>query len=449
MSAQPKPVVELARVPPQNLEAEESVLGAMLISPNAIDAVSDEVEPADFYRASHGMIFKVACDLHGKGVPVDAITLGDEIEERGLLEEIGGKLKLHELAAIVPASSNARHYARIVREMAVLRGLIRVGGEISRLGWDRPGEADTLVDQAQQFAFDLSQQRNTQLFKDGEQIAHEGLARVMTLYESGSELTGVSSGLPDLDKITHGFQPGNLIIVAARPSMGKSALALKVVTNLALHMQVPVALFTLEMSSAEITERIFAGEGRIELERIRSGKLKPEEWPKLTKLAEQISSAPLFLDDFGSPSALSFRSKIRRLKAKRPDLGLVVVDYLQIATSGAETENRNQEVGQIAWQLKQLARDMQVPVLALSQLNRGVENRNDKRPQLSDLRDSGAIEEHADLVAFLYRDEYYHPDSEAQGIAELIIAKHRNGPTGTIKVAFSKRHASFSSLSRE
>lgn len=441
-----QPVELTAPIPPQNLDAEESVLGALLLSPAAIDACSEVVEAGDFYRETHGVIFRVCCELHTKGEPVDAITVTDALEEHHLLDQVGGRMRIHELAALVPATSNAAHYARIVREMAELRALIRTGGEISRLGWERPGETGQLIDQAQQLAFDLGQERATQQFKEGEQLAHEGLQRVISLYESGSTLTGTPSGLHDLDKLTHGFQPGNLIVVAARPSMGKSALALKVATHLALHEQLPVALFTLEMSSAEITERVFAAEGRIELERVRSGKLKPEEWPKLTQLADQLAKAPLYLDDFGSPSAISFRAKVRRLKARRPELALVIVDYLQIATSGSETENRNQEVGAIAWQLKQLARDMQVPVLALSQLNRGVETRHDKRPQLSDLRDSGAIEEHADLVGFLYRDDYYHADSEAKGVAELIVAKHRNGPTDTIKLAFSKRHASFNSL---
>jgi replicative DNA helicase len=437
---------QTAPVPPQNLEAEESVLGAMLLSPGAIGAVSEILDASDFYRESHGRIYRAAADLYGKGEPVDAITLVDELEERGDLEQVGGRVRIHELAALVPATANASHYARIVREMATLRGLISAGGEVARLGWERPGDTAMLVDRAEQVIFDLSQSRVTSEFSHIESLLKESFERITALYEAGADVTGVPSGFKDLDRLTAGFQPGNLIIIAARPSMGKSALGLCIAANLAVRHELPVALFTLEMSKTEVTQRLMCSEAKVESQRLRTGKLAVDDWPRLTAACDKLAKAPIYVDDSASITMMEIRSKARRLKSREPNLGLIVVDYLQLMTSGTNMENRVQEVSQISRNLKVLARDLDVPILAMSQLSRAVEQRHDKRPILSDLRESGSIEQDADLVAFIYRDEYYNDDSDQQGLAEVILAKHRNGPTDSIKLSFLKRYAKFADL---
>src|SRR5438874_10740168 len=444
------PVAQLAAAapiaPPQNLEAEESVLGAMMLSPGAIGAVSEVVDASDFYRESHAKIYRAAVGLYTKGEPVDAITLVDELEERSELEDVGGRVRLHELAALVPATANAAHYARIVREMATLRGLINAGQHISQLGWERPGETQELVDRAEQIVFELSQSRITTEFSHIEDLLKESFERITALYEAGADVTGVPSGFRDLDRLTSGFQPGNLIIVAARPSMGKSALGLCVAANLALRHGTPVALFTLEMSKAEVTQRLLCSEAKVESQRLRTGKLSQDDWPRLVAAGDKLMKAPIWVDDTGSINMMEIRSKARRLKSKEPDLGLIIVDYLQLMTSGTTAENRVQEVSQISRQLKVLARDLDTPILAMSQLSRAVEQRHDKRPILSDLRESGSIEQDADLVMFVYRDEYYNEDTDQQGLAEIILSKHRNGPTGTEKLSFLKRYAKFADL---
>ncbi len=439
-------LVEPARVPPQNVEAEEYVLGAMLLAPGAIGAVSEICRAEDFYRQSHGRIYRAALALYGRGEPVDAITLTDELDKLGELEEVGGRSRIHELAALVPASANAGHYARIVHEMATLRGLITCGQEIATLGYERPGEVVDLVDRAEQIVFAISQSRVSSEFSHIEQLLKESFERITALYEAGVEITGIASGFRDIDRITSGFQPGNLVIIAARPSMGKSALALCMAANMGVRLNIPVALFTLEMSKAEVTQRLMCSEAKVESQKLRSGKLSPEDWPRLTAACDKLARAPIYVDDTGSITMMEIRSKARRLKAREPNLGLVIVDYLQLMTSGASVENRVQEVSAISRNLKVLARDLEVPIVALSQLSRAVEQRSDKRPILSDLRESGAIEQDADIVGFIYRDEYYNDESDQQGLAEIIVAKHRNGPTDTIKLSFLKRYAKFADL---
>jgi len=439
-------LIEPARVPPQNVEAEEYVLGAMLLAPGAIGAVSEICRAEDFYRQSHGRIYGAALSLYGRGEPVDAITLTDELDKLGELEEVGGRSRIHELAALVPASANAGHYARIVHEMATLRGLITCGQEIANLGYDRPGEVVELVDRAEQIVFAISQSRVSSEFSHIEQLLKESFERITALYEAGIEITGVASGFRDIDRITSGFQPGNLVIIAARPSMGKSALALCMAANMGVRLNIPVALFTLEMSKAEVTQRLMCSEAKVESQKLRSGKLSPEDWPRLTAACDKLARAPIYVDDTGSITMMEIRSKARRLKAREPNLGLIIVDYLQLMTSGASVENRVQEVSAISRNLKVLARDLEVPIVALSQLSRAVEQRSDKRPILSDLRESGAIEQDADIVGFIYRDEYYNDESDQQGLAEIIVAKHRNGPTDTVKLSFLKRYAKFADL---
>jgi len=424
------------------------VLGAMMISPGAIGAVSEIVDASDFYRESHAKIYRAALGLYAKGEPVDAITLTDELEERAELEAVGGRVRLHELAALVPATANAAHYARIVHETATLRGLIRAGGEIARLGWERPGETGDLVDQAEQILYDLSQQRVTGEWSEIEELLKESFERITQLYESGVDLTGTPSGFRDLDRLTSGFQPGNLIIVAARPSMGKSALALCMAANMGVRHNIPVGLFTLEMSKAEVTQRLMCSEAKVESQRLRNGKLAPDDWPRLTAACDKLAKAPIYVDDTGLLNMMEIRSKARRLKARHPNLGLIIVDYLQLLTPSnrRDSDGRVQEVSEMSRSLKILARDLDVPIVALSQLSRAVEQRTDKRPILSDLRESGSIEQDADLVAFVYRDEYYNDESDQQGLAEVILAKHRNGPTDSIKLSFLKRYAKFSDL---
>jgi replicative DNA helicase len=439
-------VSSAAPVPPQNLEAEESVLGAMMLSPGAIGAVSEILDGGDFYRESHAKIYRAAVGLYARGEPVDAITLVDELEERGELEDVGGRLRVHELAALVPAAANAAHYARIVREVATLRGLIRTGQEIARLGWERPGEVQELVDRAEQILFDLSQDRVTTEFSHIESLLKDSFERITQLYEAGAEVTGVPSGFRELDRLTSGFQPGNLVIVAARPSMGKSALGLCMAANLSVREGIPVGIFTLEMSKSEVTQRLMCSEAKVESQRLRTGKLAIDDWPRLTAACDKLAKAPLYVDDTGSINLMEIRSKARRLKSREPTLGLLLIDYLQLMTSGVTVENRVQEVSQISRSLKVLARDLDVPIVAMSQLSRAVEQRHDKRPILSDLRESGSIEQDADLVMFIYRDEYYNEESEQQGMAEVALAKHRNGPTDTIKLSFLKRYAKFSDL---
>ncbi len=440
--------VDTAPVPPQNLEAEESVLGALMLgSPGPIAAVSEVVTAADFYRASHGRVYDAVLALYARGEPVDAITLIDELDRRSQLEEIGGRARIHELATVVPASANAVHYGRIVRETATLRGLINAGGDISRLGWERPGETSELVNRAEQIVFDLSQERITGDFVHIEALLKESFERISALGDAGTDITGTPSGYRDLDRNTSGFQDGNLIILAARPSMGKSALGLGMAANLAVRHQQPVALFTLEMSSTEVTQRFMCSEARVESQKLRTGRLSQDDWQRLVGVCDRLSKAPIFVDDTGSITMMEIRSKARRLKSKHPDLAMIIVDYLQLMTSGSTVENRVQEVSQISRSLKLLARDLDLPIVALSQLSRAVEQRHDKRPILSDLRESGSIEQDADLVIFLYRDEYYAgEESDQQGLAEVIVAKHRNGPTGTVKLSFLRRYAKFSDL---
>jgi replicative DNA helicase len=436
----------VAPLPPQNLDAEESVLGAMMLSESAIEAASTALDAGDFYRESHARIYRAALELYQQGQPVDAITVADKLDERGELAEIGGKERIHELAALVPATSNAGHYAKIVREMATLRGLTAVGEQIQRLGWERPGETPELVDRAEQMVFDLAQHRIRGSFEHVETLVRETFEQITKMYESGGEMTGTPTGFRDVDHMTSGLQPGNLVIIAGRPSMGKSAFALGIASNLALHHGTPVGVFTLEMSKLEVAQRFMCAEARVELQRLRSGRLSNEDWPRLVKACDSLTKAPIFVDDTRLTTMLEIRAKARRLKAREPKLGAIIVDYLQLMSTGTLVENRVQEIAQISRALKVIAGDLEIPVIALSQLNRGVESRTDKRPLLSDLRDSGAVEQDADLVMFLYRDEYYNENSEDQGLAEVILAKHRNGPVGTEKLAFLKRFAKFSDL---
>jgi replicative DNA helicase len=432
-------------VPPQNIEAEESVLGAILMAETAIVAVQDIVRPDDFYRDTHGLIFDAAMHMYAKSTPVDALTMVDELDKRGHLEQVGGSARIHELAVMQPTSANAAHYARLVREASQLRGLIRAGESIARLGWDRPGEMENLLDRAEQQVFALTQDGLSADLATLQPVLLEVFDRMATLATSGNDVTGLATGFRSLDRLTLGLQPGNLVILAARPSMGKSALSVCISANVSIKQDLPVAMFSLEMSKAEVVERLLSIEANVGLSRVRTGaRGGKDEWSHLVPAGDRLEKAPFYLDD-SSLSMVELRSRARRLKTQVPELALIVVDYLGLLVRGKH-EHKTAETGAVCRELKQLAKDLKVPVLTLCQLNRNVEMRADKRPVLSDLRDSGEIEQHADLVAFLYRDEVYNPDTEHAGVAEVIVAKHRNGPTDTVRLTWLKDRAKFSEL---
>jgi replicative DNA helicase len=419
----------------------------MMLSPAAIAAVIEILAPGDFYWDKHRIIYTAALDLYSRGEAVDSLTVVDELEKRGQLERVDGKSYVASLFHAVPATANAAHYARIVTEMAVLRALIEAGREIAALGWDRPGETADLVARAQQIVFDVEGSRSRGELTPFKTTLTETFERVRHLYETREEFTGLRSGFVDLDRVTAGFQPSNLVVIAARPAMGKSAFALTIAAHVALREEVPCAFFSLEMSQQEIAQRLICMQGKVDSHAIRSGKLTRDDWPRLVKACSDLERVPLYVDDTPGLSLVELRSRVQTLKRREPDLGLVVVDYLQLMTTGRSEESRLQEVSAISRGLKSLAKDLDVPVIALSQLSRAVEQRTDKRPILSDLRESGGIEQDADLVIFLYRHEYYaknETDESDRGMAEVAVAKHRNGPTDTVKLAFISRYAKFS-----
>lgn len=431
-----------------DLDAEESLLGAMLLSPTAIDVAMDEgVAAADFYRYSHGAVFIAALALYGEGQPVDAITVADRLDEQGKLADAGGRERLKEIAMLVPAVSSSRRYAQIVRENAILRGLAVAGLQIHRDAVERNGTGREILERAEGRVFDLSTSRGHD-FVTARVAVGEAYERLRERHENRrGQLVGVPSGFRRVDDLTSGFQQGNLVIVGARPSVGKTAYGLSIAANVAVRAELPTALFTMEMSRTEIGDRLLSAEALVESQKIRTGSLDSEEWRRVTEAATRLDRAPLLIDDTASLTAMELRSKARRMKMLHPNLALVIVDYLQLMTSGQRAENRTQDVSQTSRMMKVLARELAVPVVALSQLSRQVEQRHDKRPMLSDLRESGGIEADADVVMFLYRDEYYNPeDTDQEGIAEVNIAKHRSGPTGTVKLAFVKRYVRFSEL---
>jgi replicative DNA helicase len=436
-------------LPPQDLDAEESVLGAMLVSPTAVAVVSEILNPDDFYRRSHAVIYQTILEMYGSGETVDSITLTNALSTRGVLDQVGGRAVVHTLASTVPAAANARHYADIVRDAATYRSLIRAGTEIAELGYEHVGEPQELVDKAEQIVFGIADKRISHDFTPINSLLVESFERLGQLAESGSEITGSASGFRELDRITSGFQPSNLVIVAARPSMGKTSLGLNIAAHLGVRENVPVAIFSLEMSQGEVTQRLMCSEAKVDSKRLQTGRLDDADWVKLTNACDKLSRAPIFIDDTAGVTPIEIKAKTRRLQARlNGELGLVIVDYLQLMGGQAKVENRVQEISQISRALKLIARDLDVPVMALSQLSRAVEQRGDKRPQLSDLRESGSIEQDADVVVFIYRDEYYDKQSEAQGTAELIVAKHRNGPLGTVELAYLGRYTKFDNLGR-
>jgi replicative DNA helicase len=436
------------RVPPQNLEAEESLLGAMLLSKDAIATAVETVSAADFYNPAHAHLFEAVVTLYGAGEPVDPVTVSEALRRTGLLDTMGGKQAVLRIQVATPAASNAAHYARIVADHALLRRLVAVGGEIAELGYTLPDDITEILDRAESLVFDVANRRQTTSLRGIQSTLQDSLAHLEALFERGGQLTGVPTGFRDLDEVLLGWQPSNLIVVAARPGQGKTAFALGTATHAALHERRPVVFFSMEMGYLELTQRILAAEAGVDSRLLRTGRIPETDWGRISKAVGRLADAPLFIDDNPHLTVMDMRAKCRRLKAQHGDLGLVVVDYLQLMSTGRRAENRQVEVSELSRGLKVLARDLDVPVIALSQLNRSLEYRTDKRPMLADLRESGALEQDSDIVAFIYRDDTYNSDSSDKGTAEIIVAKHRNGPTARIRLAFLEHLTKFSDLAR-
>jgi replicative DNA helicase len=436
-------------VPPQNIEAEESVLGAMLVAEPTLTRVIDEVKlnALDFYLDKHRLIFEVVHDLYAASKPVDELSVSEALTQRNKIEEAGGRHYVSELAAKVPAAANAKHYAEIVQQNSLLRRLLGAGQEIQ--GWvnERDGEPKELSERAEKLLFEVAHKEQASDFRMLSEILHDEIDRLEKLSTGELEMTGTPSGFRDIDAVTGGFQPGNLIIVAARPAMGKSALVANIAENVAVKKQQPVAFFSLEMSEVELAQRFIACRARISGDKLRKGQVSQRDWPKVVRACNELEEAPLWFDDSSDLGILDLRAKARRLHAQEQDrggLGLIILDYMQLMRSDDHRANRVEQVGQISRGLKILARELEVPVVAISQLSRAPEQRTPPKPQLSDLRESGQIEQDADVVAFLYREDYYRdPDEEPDGLADLIIAKHRNGPIGTRKLVFLDRFPKF------
>lgn len=414
-----------------------------MLSPNVLGPISELIGPGDFYRESHAHVFRAFLELDAHGVPIDAISVADWLDEHGTLEDAGGRHRVHELAALVPATTSAPHYAKIVREMSGLRSLIRAGNEIARLGWERPGELENLNDRAESAIFSVTQETYKGDLELIGPSVREAYAHMEQLATDGT-FVGLSTGFHTLDELLGGIQPGNLMIVAARPSMGKTALAHSLMAKIGVHERQPVALFSFEMSKHEVDQRLLSSGSLVPLERLRKPKdLDAAEWAQIQKAAAMLSDAPLYVDDASEATLAEVRSKARRLKMREPNLALVIVDYLQLMDVPGE-DNRNQAITKLSRGLKVLARQLEVPIVCLSQLNRAVELRQDKRPILSDLRDSGSIEQDADMVLMLYRDDYYKKRGKPfDNKCEIHVAKHRNGPTGTVELSFHRRQAKF------
>lgn len=439
------------RVPPHNIQAEESVLGSMLISKSAVGDALEIVRPEDFYREAHQAICEAVRDLFAQGEPVDAITVAEELRRRGQLEALGGASYILTLVSSVPTAANAIYYARIVAEHATLRRIIEASTRIAQEAYDVPEDVEGMVNRAEELIFSVASGRVTQDFMPIRELLSEGMDHIEALAARGNDITGIATGFHDLDSLLGGLQPGNLILVAARPAMGKSTLAMNFAQNVATQHSVPCVLFSLEMSWMEIVQRMICAEARVNTGSIRSGRMSEAEWRRVSHAVGRLAEAPIFIDDTPSITMAEIRAKCRRLKT-RHGLGLVVVDYLQLMQSPRRNENRVQEVAEISRAMKILAKELEVPVLAVSQLSRGPEQTGGtakpRRPRLADLRESGALEQDADVVMFVYREEYYDKESEKKGEAEIIVEKHRNGPTDTVSLAFLGQYTKFENLAR-
>ncbi|MCY0903112.1 MAG: replicative DNA helicase [Firmicutes bacterium] len=435
------------RLPPQNVEAEQSVLGAILLSPESLVGVAEKLQPPDFYRGAHQIIFKGMLEIAEAGEPVDVVTLTARLQAQSKLDEAGGVEYLFALSRSVPTAANIEYHAQIVSDRALLRRIISVTTEIAATGYAGTDDVGELLDHAERRILALAQSRVDRGFAAIKDVLLQAYERIEFLYHSKGGLTGVSTGYSELDRMTSGFQKSDLIILAARPSVGKTAFALNIAQNAAVRSKQTVAIFSLEMSKDQLVQRMICAEAHIDAHVLRTGQLEDDDWTKLAMGMASLSEAPIFIDDSPGVTVADMRSRLRRLQLEH-GLGMVVIDYLQLIYGRSRSDNRQQEISEISRNLKALARELHVPVIALSQLSRSVEQRQDKRPMLSDIRESGSIEQDADVVAFLYRDDYYNPESEKKNIVEVIIGKQRNGPTGKVELAFLKNYNKFVSLER-
>ena len=447
------PAIAQLRVPPHSIEAEQSVLGGLLLDNEALDRVTDLISESDFYRSEHKLIFQQMSRLLERGKPADVITVSEAIEQAGLSDETGGLAYLGELAANTPSAANIRRYAEIVRERAVLRHLVVAGDEIATDALNPLGrDAKELLDTAEQKVFAIAEMgaKTQQGFVHINPLLTQVVERIQELHDRDdpSEITGVPTGFADLDRMTSGLQPGDLIIIAGRPSMGKTAMALNIAEYVAVDVGLPVAVFSMEMGGTQLAMRLLASIGRLDSHRVRTGRLTDDEWSRLTYALGKLHEAPMHIDETGGMNPTDLRGRARRLKRQVGKLGLIVIDYIQLMGTTRQGENRATEVSEISRSLKALARELEVPIIALSQLSRKVEERTDKRPMMSDLRESGAIEQDADVILMMYREEYYKPDTPDKGMAEVIIGKQRNGPTGTVNLTFLGEYTRFENLAR-
>ena len=435
-------------LPPQNIEAEQAVLGTVLIQDKALLKVIDLLQPGDFYRDAHKTIYAAMMALFDKHEPHDLITVTGLLSDQNKLEDVGGAAYLASLTDIIPFTGTLVHHARIIRKKSILRRLIQTSTEVAARCYDAQDDIDTLVDEAEKTIFEIAHSKKGEGFQPMSSVVPKAFDRINRLFDKQEHITGVATGYDELDRMTAGLQPAEMIILAARPSMGKTALAMNIVQHAAMIGKVPVAVFSLEMSVESLALRMLCSLGPIDSQRIRTGRLIDSDWPKLTRATGMLSEAPIYIDDTPGLTVLEMRAKARRLKSEQ-DLGLIVVDYLQLMQGKSSSENRAQEISDISRSLKAMAKELNVPVLALSQLNRSLENRTDKRPQLADLRESGAIEQDADVIMFIYRDEVYNraEGNPNRGLAEIIVGKQRNGPTGVIKLSFLGEYTRFENYS--
>ncbi|MBI5700609.1 replicative DNA helicase [Candidatus Saganbacteria bacterium] len=430
------------RIPPQNLQAEQSVIGSLLIDKAAIVKAIEILHADSFYRDAHKYIYETILDLFDRGEPVDLVTVGESLRKSNKLDSSGGSGYIADLINSVPTAANIEYYARIVEEKATLRRLIDAGTYIVSEAFDEPDNVDSILDHAEKTIFDIALKRTKEGFHKLDSILTKVLDRIDRLYGKKEHITGIPTGYTDLDNLTAGFQNSDLIIIAARPSVGKTAFALNMAQNMAIKFKIPVAIFSLEMSKDQLAQRMLCSEAEIDAIKLKTATLPDTGWKKLTRALSKLSEAQIYIDDSASITAMEIRAKCRRLKLEK-GLGMVMIDYLQLMSGRGRIENRVQEISEISRSLKTLARELDLPVIALSQLSRAVEQRNDRIPRLSDLRESGEIEQTADLVMFIHRDDYYNPQSERGNIAEIIIAKQRNGPVGTVELVFRKDIAKF------
>ena len=438
--------VQGSRTPPHNIEAEQAVIGAIFLEPDAFSTAAERIGPNDFFRASHQVIFEVMYQLFEKGEPIDIVTVTTMLANAEKLDIAGGVTYLTDLAGSVPTAANIDYYSKIVEEKALLRRLIKTATEIVTETFSKEDEVEDVLDEAEKRILEVASRKNVNAFRPIKDVLINVYENIEQLHHAKDDITGIPTGFRDLDRMTAGFQRNDLIIIAARPSVGKTAFALNIAQNVAINTNENVAIFSLEMGAEQLVQRMLCAEGNIDSQRLRTGKLEQEDWGKLTMAMGSLSHAGIYIDDSPGIRVTDIRSKCRRLKQEH-GLGMIIIDYLQLIQGSENSkENRQQEVSEISRSLKGLARELEVPLIALSQLSRGVESRQDKRPMMSDLRESGSIEQDADIVGFLYRDDYYDSESEQQNIIEIIISKQRNGPTGTVELAFVKEYNKFVDL---